>query len=141
MTAPSDADPVVARVGVTRAELEAAVAGLDPGQAATICARMQPALMAPVTLRRRLRHPLVYASWEDDLTKTTPQIRRRWCAKKATGANSRRPISDEPTTRVTADDMMAVLHAARAVAPIAAHWPWSRRLPTGDRCHGRLSAE
>lgn len=55
----------------------------------------------------------MYASWEDFLAKTTAVERRNWSARKAKRANSQRLMSGRPHTRITADDVLAVLAAAR----------------------------
>jgi hypothetical protein len=100
--------------GPTRAELEAALARLDPGPAARIRANARPAPSRPGQSTPQRPAPLpAYSSWDDYLARTTPSSRRRWCARKATKANADRLMSGRPATRITADDVQAVLHTAR----------------------------
>lgn len=99
--------------GPTSAELEAVLASLDPREASRIRARARPAPSAPPTPLPGPPPPPAYTSWQDFLAKTTAAERHRWCAQKAKKANGQRLMSGRPQTRITADDVLAVLTAAR----------------------------
>src|SRR5262249_61351297 len=96
----------------TRAELEATLARLDPGEAARIRARARPAPDRPGP-ELAGPPPPTYASWEDYLARTSPAERRRRCVAAAKRANRPRLMSGPPQTRITADDVQAVPEATR----------------------------
>ena len=95
----------------TLSELREAVSRLPPDQAKEIMARARPRPSAPPPVGEP--PPVVYASWEDYLVRTTSSERRRWCAAKAAKANSPRLMSGRPETMISADDVLAVLEEAR----------------------------
>lgn len=97
----------------TFAELQSAVADLPAEQAAKILARAHPAPPVAPPERPGEPSPPLYTSWNDYLAKTTPAMRRRWCAAKTKKANAPRLMSGSPALVITADDVWAVLEAAR----------------------------
>jgi hypothetical protein len=96
----------------TLPELLAATAEVPPAQAAKIIARARPAPLAPPARPSSSPPPVVY-SWSDFLAKTTRAARRAWCAAKAKKANAPRLMSGRPANRITPDDVLAILEAAR----------------------------
>lgn len=54
-----------------------------------------------------------YISWEDFLANTTEKQRLEWCRKKAAKANSEKLMSGKPNMRVSGEDVLAILAAAR----------------------------
>lgn len=96
------------REAPTLNELRAAVSRLPPDQVQKIMARATPRPAMPPPSSGEPT-PVLYTSWEDYLTRTTPAERRRWCAAKAAKANSFRLMSGRPETTISADDVLAVL--------------------------------
>ena len=95
----------------TQGELRSAVSKLPPEQAHQIMARARPRPLAPPP-GPGVPPAVLYSSWEDYLAKTTPADRRRWCAAKAAKANGFRLMSGRPETRISAEDVLAVLQEA-----------------------------
>jgi len=96
----------------TLSELLAAVSRLPDDEAREVAARARPRPVLPPPAEDLVPLP-AYSSWEDYLARTTPAERRRWCASKATKANSFRLMSGYPEVKVSADDVVAVLLGAR----------------------------
>lgn len=94
-------------------ELLAATAQLPPSQAARVLSRARPAPSAPPASPPSPRPPAIYDSWSDFLAKTTQAGRRAWCAAKAQKANAPRLMSGRPASRITPDDVLAILEGAR----------------------------
>jgi hypothetical protein len=57
--------------------------------------------------------PPVFASWDDYLARTSERKRLARCRDAAKKANRKRLLSDAPTTRLTAQDVWAVIQAAK----------------------------
>jgi hypothetical protein len=57
--------------------------------------------------------PPVFRSWADYLARTSERERMARCYAAAKTANKKRLLSDAPTTRLTAQDVWAVIEAAR----------------------------
>lgn len=55
----------------------------------------------------------VFASWSDYLARTSQRERMARCSNAAKKANKKRLLSNAPTTRLTAQDVWAVIEAAR----------------------------
>lgn len=55
----------------------------------------------------------LWLTFEDFLAGTPTQEVRRWCSRKAARANRERLLSGRPTERITTDDVVSVLTAAR----------------------------
>lgn len=54
---------------------------------------------------------IMFTSWEDFLERTTEKERMDWCRAKANKANRKRLLSDEPTVKLTAEDVWRVLES------------------------------
>lgn len=122
----------------TLPELLAATAEVPPAQAAKIIARARPAPLAPPARPSSPPPPVVYGSWSDFLAKTTRAARRTWCAAKAKKANAPRLMKGRPANRITPDDAMAILEAARGRCSHCGSLAVEKRppTPTGPRLHG-----
>jgi hypothetical protein len=55
----------------------------------------------------------LHASWDDYLARTSHAERIVWCASKAKVANRTRLLSEAPKVKLTAEDVLAVMEAAR----------------------------
>ena len=95
-------------------ELMARLAELPPDQAERILAGVEPAPQQPCRNPETGAAPAPkFASWVDFLARTAAGQRRRWAAAKARTANRERLMSGRPANRITADDVWAVMQAAR----------------------------
>lgn len=102
------------REAPTLAQLETVLAGLPPTEASKLHLHLEPAPPAPEPEPRSLWRPAPkYSSWDEFLRQTTAAERRRWCAQKAKKANAPRLMSGVPEQKVTAEDVLAILFAAR----------------------------
>lgn len=102
------------REAPTLAQLEAVLANLPPDEAAKVRLRMKPAPLSPEPEPLDPSRPAPkFSSWDEFLRQTTQVERRRWCAQKAQKANAPRLMSGVPEQKITAEDVLAVLTAAR----------------------------
>ena len=98
----------------TRAELEAVLATLPPEEAEKVRRRVSAAPANPPPEASSAERPAPqFTSWLDYIERTSEADRRRWCAQKAHKANASRLMSGTPKHKVTADDVLAILTAAR----------------------------
>jgi hypothetical protein len=105
------------RPGPSAEELLNFAASLPPAQARDLLGRARIAMSDPsaASSRRPEADPgqAAYLSWEDFLARTKAPEVMAWCRAKAKKANGRRLMSGEPTARVTAQDVWAIMAAAR----------------------------
>jgi hypothetical protein len=100
----------------TAEELLSFAVGLPPAQARDLLGRARIATLGPsaASSRRPSTDPgsPAYLSWEEFLAQTKATEVMAWCRAKAKKANGPRLMSGEPTARVTAQDVWAIMAAA-----------------------------
>lgn len=98
---------------VSLPELVERLAEVDPAVAEKVIARLHPAPSTPPPPRPVALPDPVYSSWEHFLASTMESQRRAWYAKKTKVANPDRLMSGPVEHRITTDDVIAILLAAR----------------------------
>ena len=98
---------------VSRAELEAQIAGLPTDEAAKIRASLRVARPPVPTPPDGETSKPVYLSWSDYVARTSAAQRRDLCSRKARRANRERLMSGRPAERLVWQDVWSVMEAAQ----------------------------
>lgn len=98
---------------VTRAELEARLAGLPEDEAAKVRAAVRVVRSPPPASPGQEAPDPIFVSWSDYLARTSEAERRAWCSRKARRANRERLMSGRPDERLGWQDVWLVLESAQ----------------------------
>jgi hypothetical protein len=113
MDSPSTGQHEPLREAPTPEEILQFASQLPDSEARQFLARVRPGPSQPGPAQSSEPPQPVYDSWTQFLNRTTVSERLRWCRAKAHKANSARLMSGPPDTKITAQDVWAVLEAAQ----------------------------